>query len=282
MLGLYRLDVVFDKTFKEDSWKTAVPVLAVPGASESGFVVIDSSDTSALTVDRGGLREADVAEMPEAPQQSPLEVLAYAGPTRSRSRSAPQRHDPHAVVQAIALSAHIYGVLSNDGRLRCRAEYRVRNNDQPFLLCGLPKRSRLLGALVNGNPIKPLLAGGWLKLPLERSKGRETPFIVAVIYESAIENLESKSEVTVARPVLDIDVLKTTYTLHLPDGYDLTGHDGDMVPMDRTKRATVLDDLEDLVMVPAKMQVSVGDAATLESGAPPAGPHHPEGVVCAR
>jgi len=246
MLGLYRLDIVFDKTFEKDSWETVVPALAIPGASESGFVVIDSSDTSALTVDRGGLREADVAEMPEAPQQSPLEVLAYAShPFEVKVSST--RHDPHAVVQAIALSAHIYGVLSNDGRLRCRAEYRVRNNDQPFLLCGLPKKSRLLGALVNGDPIKPLLAGGWLKLPLERSKGRETPFLVALIYETAIQELDAKAKVTIARPVLDIDVLKTTYTLHLPDGYDLADHDGDMVPMDEKQRKTVLDDLGQLI-----------------------------------
>ncbi|MHC4955349.1 MAG: hypothetical protein ACYTGZ_15965, partial [Planctomycetota bacterium] len=252
ILGLYRLDVVFDKTFENDSWDSPVPSLALPGASESGFVVIESSDTSAITVDRGGLREADVAELPEEPARSPLEVLAYAAQPFT-VKIASQRHDPHAVVQAIALSAHIYGVLSNGGRLRCRAEYRVRNNDQPFLLCGLPKKSRLLGALVDGQPIKPLLAGGWLKLPLARSKGRETPFVVAVIYESKVEDLGDKAEVTVARPVLDIDVLKTTYTLHLPDGYSLTGHDGDMVPMDKREQETILGDLGALAAQPMAM-----------------------------
>ncbi len=240
--GFYRLDVVFDKTFKEDSWKSDVPTLALPGASESGFLVIGSSDTSALKVDRGGLREADVAELPEQPGYSPLEVLAYAKQPFTVKIDS-QRHDPHSVVQAIALSAHIYGVVSSDGRLRCRAEYRVRNNDQPFLLCGLPKGSRLIGALVDGEPIKPLLAGGWLKLPLARSKGRETPFVVAVVYETKVDAFDDKAEVRVARPVLDIDVLKTTYTLHLPDGYTLTGHDGDMVPLETRERETVLGDL---------------------------------------
>jgi len=257
--GLYRLDVRFEKSFEQDRWDAAVPALRLPDASESGFVVVESPALTAVKVDRNGLREADVAELPQPPQRSPLEVLAYSQhPFRVGLSS--QRHDPQDVVQAIALSAHIYGVVAPEGRLRCRAEYRVRNNDQPFLRCQLPPKSRLIGALVDGAPIKPLLEAGRLKLPLARSRGREAPFVVALVYETAIEELDDTAELTIARPSLDIDVLKTTFTLHLPEGYELTGHDGDMVPMEERERKTVL----------ATLFESVGRvaAAGMEAGAP--------------
>ncbi|MHC4938977.1 MAG: hypothetical protein ACYTHK_08415 [Planctomycetota bacterium] len=236
--GLYRLEVRYEQSFEEDRWDATVPALHLPDASESGFVVVDSTSMTAVTVDRGGLREADVAELPQPPKRSPLEVLAYSQHPFTVKLSS-QRHDPQDVLQAIALSAHIYGVVSPEGRLRCRAEYRVRNNDQPFLFCRMPAQSTLIGALVDGKPIKPLLEAGRLKLPLARSRNRETPFVVAVVYESEIEELDDTAELTIGRPALDIDVLKTTYTLHLPKGYELTSHDGGMVPLERRDRPTV-------------------------------------------
>ncbi|MHC4450342.1 MAG: hypothetical protein ACYS0E_09435, partial [Planctomycetota bacterium] len=236
--GLYRLEVRFEKSFEQDRWDATVPALRLPDASESGFVVVDSTAMTAVTVDRGGLREADVAELPQAPRRSPLEVLAYSQHPFT-IKLASQRHDPQDVLQAIALSAHIYGVVAPEGRLRCRAEYRVRNNDQPFLRCQMPEGSRLIGALVDGKPIKPLLEAGRLKLPLARSRDRETPFVVAIVYESEIEALDDEAKLTIARPALDIDVLKTTYTLHLPKGYELTGHDGGMVPLEQREEPTV-------------------------------------------
>lgn len=241
--GLYPLSVRYDKTFDAEKWTSDVPAIFLPDASESGFVVVQSTASTAITVDRGGLREADVAELPQAPKKSPLEVLAYSQQPFSVKISS-ERHDPHAVLQAIALSAHIYGVVTQDGRLRCRAEYRVRNNDQAFLRCWLPANSRLIGALVDGKPIKPLLANGALKLPLARSAGRETPFLVALVYETRIEELDDTGEITIARPGLDIDVLKTAYSLHIPEGYELTGHDGDMMPMAPEEKETVLGLLE--------------------------------------
>ncbi|MHC4847307.1 MAG: hypothetical protein ACYTEG_02505, partial [Planctomycetota bacterium] len=238
--GLYRLEVRFEKSFEQDRWDATVPALRLPDASESGFVLVDSTAMTAVTVDRGGLREADVAELPQAPRRSPLEVLAYSQHPFT-VKLASERHDPQDVLQAIALSAHIYGVVAPEGRLRCRAEYRVRNNDQPFLRCRMPEGSRLIGALVDGKPIKPLLEAGRLKLPLARSRDRETPFVVAIVYESEIEALDDSAELTIARPALDIDVLKTTYTLHLPKGYELTGHDGGMVPLEQREEPTVAD-----------------------------------------
>ena len=102
---------------------------------------------------------------------------------------------------------------------------------------------------VDGQPSKPLVEKGWLLVPLPRSRDRDTPFLVSVIYETEVESLGDggKGTVEVARPLLLIDVLKTTYTLHLPQGYRLTGHDGDLVPLGRERRETVLGDLADLV-----------------------------------
>ena len=91
-------------------------------------------------------------------------------------------------------------MLTNEGRLRCRAEYRVRNNDQAFLAFVLPPKSRLIGALVDNAPAKPLVEGGLLKLPLARSKKRLKPFSVALIYESQVEALDDSGEFTLQRP----------------------------------------------------------------------------------
>jgi len=240
--GAYRLEVVFDKKFEADAWNADAPEISVPDAQEHGFVVVFGGGTTAITVEREGLREADLGELPVPPQRPPLEVLAYARhPYRVKLTS--RRHDPEPVLQAIALSAHIYGVVTGEGHLRCRAEYRIRNNDQPFLKFGLPERSRLIGVLVDGQPSKPLLEEGQLQLSLPRSRNRETPFLVALVYETDVEPLESSGQLTVDRPRLDIDVLETRYTLHLPRGYTLTGHDGDLVPLDLKQRKTVLADL---------------------------------------
>jgi len=255
--GLYRLEIRHERKFDEDRWEAKVPLVRLPGTQESGFVVIGAPSMTEVTVQRGGLREADVAELPQPPATPPLEVLSYARHPAEVTLSS-MRHDPQSVLQAIALSAHIYGVVAPDGRLRCRAEYRVRNNDQPFLRCRLPEKSALVGALVDGEPIKPLLEKGVLKLPLARSEGRQAPFVVALVYESEVEALGDTAELTIARPALDIDVLKTTYSLHLPEGYELTGHDGDMVPMDEREKKIVM---EALLGAAAKPVAAAADAA---------------------
>ncbi len=247
--GAYALSVKYDKKFEKDTWETTVPGLQLPDVADRGFVLVSSMGTTAIDVDRKGLREADVGELPSEPATAPLEVLAYTGhPHAITIRS--QRHDPEAVVQAIALSSHIYGVLTEEGMLRCRAEYRVRNNDQPFLSVELPARSKLIGVVVDGKPAKPLIEDGQLKLALPRSKGRETPFVVAVVYESKIDALQTSGDFVIARPALDIDVLKTRYSLHLPRGITMTGHDGDLVPDSIESQKSVLRTLADLVLPP--------------------------------
>jgi len=247
--GAYPLQIVFEKKFEDDAWSTTAPEIVLPDATERGFVVIEPSGATEITVERNGLREADVGELSYRPARPPLEVLAYARHPYDLKISS-RRHDPEPVVQAIALSAHVYGVLSHEGRLRCRAEYRVRNNDQPFLGFALPKGSTLLGAIVDGKPAKPLVEGGRSKVPLPRSEKRETPFVVALVYESRTAALD-EGEVTILRPALDVDVLKTTYELHLPDGYTLTGfEDGDLVPLSMPEKETVLERIRDLAALP--------------------------------
>ncbi len=249
--GPYRLDVSFDRKFDADAWSAVAPEVSVPDTQERGFVVIHSSGTTEIAVKREGLREADVGELPEAPERPPLEVLAYAQhPYRVDISS--RRHDPEPVVQAIAVSAEIYGVVTPEGRVRCRAEYRVRNNDQPFLTMALPGGSELLGALAAGEPIKPLREAGMLKLPLPRSRDRDTPFVVAVVYETRAQELGAAGKLTIDRPTLDIEVLETTYRLHLPDGYQVTGFDGDLVPLTVRERETVLDAFWDALPSMAK------------------------------
>ncbi len=269
--GPYRLDVSFDRNFDADTWEGSVPEITIPNAQERGFLVIEAGATTAIKVDASGLRSADVDELPFPPANPPLDVFAYARhPYAVTIRS--KRHDPHEVVQAVALSAEIYGVLTHDGRLRCRAEYRIRNNDQPFLLFGLPPGSSLLGVVIDGNPSKPLLEKGRLKVALPRSKDREAPFVVALVYESGVEPLDDKGDVTIARPVLDIDVLSTSYTLHLPRGYTLTGHDGDMVPTTDSERSGVAEILGGLVGELVPLDRAAAGAVLAEGKGPaPAG-----------
>ncbi len=244
--GEYRLEISFERKMEADAWSADVPAIALPGASERGFVVVEASGTTAVSVVRNGLREADVAELPEQPVRPPLEVLAYAAHPYRVTLSS-RRHDPKEVVQAVALASSIYGVLTPEGALRCRAEYRVRNNDQAFLAFDLPDHSRLLGVLVAGEPAKPFVEKGQLKLALPRSRDRSEPFTVSIIYETRVAALGDGGEVTLLRPRLDIDVLKTEYTLHLPRGFLLAGHDGDLVPLDLVERATVLEGLGELL-----------------------------------
>ncbi|HEX5138554.1 MAG TPA: hypothetical protein VFY93_16395 [Planctomycetota bacterium] len=239
--GEYRLDLAFDRKFDADAWSAVVPEILVPDAQERGFLVIHSSGMTEIAVKREGVREADVGELPQQPERPPLEVLAYAQHPYKVEISS-RRHDPEPVVQAYAESARIYGVVSPDGRVRCRAEYRIRNNDLPFLRMTLPEGAELLGALAAGEPMKPLREAGALKLPLPRSKDRDSAFIVAVVYEMRAERLGAAGELTIERPALDIEVLETKYDLHLPDGYSVTGFDGDLVPLTMREREGVLDE----------------------------------------
>ena len=66
-------------------------------------------------------------------------------------------------------------------------------------------------------------------------------FVVAVVYETRAERMGATGELTVARPSLDIEVLETKYDLHLPDGYAVTGFDGDLVPLTMREREGLLD-----------------------------------------
>ncbi len=106
------------------------------------------------------VRTLDVAELPAQATVDPLGVLQVLRlpPSRDGVEIAVTKHGGAAVLGAIATEVSIETAVAREGILRSKAEVTLFNIDRQFVEVVLPTGSTLVGAIVDGRPVKPLVS----------------------------------------------------------------------------------------------------------------------------
>jgi hypothetical protein len=161
-----------------------------------------------------------VLDVTEAPAEAGLDALGVLEvlrlpPGREGLAIAVRKHGGAAVLGAIATEVSIRTAVSREGILRTRAEMTLFNIDRQFVEVLLPARSTLVGAVVGGQPVKPLVSpSGALLLTvpatLPTTQARAPRVVVALTYETRLDG-EVGGSVRVEAPRFPgLEVLHTT------------------------------------------------------------------------
>lgn len=192
------------------------------------------------------LRTLDLTELPpEAPldPQGVLEVIRLPA-TRDGVAVAVTQHAGAAVLDAIATEVALTTAVGKEGVLRTRAEVALVNVDRQFVQVALPPRSTLVGAVVDGVPVKPLVDPRGVLLVTVRSTvgprgGRDVRSLVALTFDTDLGGPPS-GRVRVEGPRFPgLEVLHTTHEVAVEDDWTLTAVRGDFLPrggLDREAR----------------------------------------------
>jgi hypothetical protein len=211
---------------KADAGDFVVPqVTVLDVADQAGWMAVESSPGLEIRVaEKAGLLEIEGEEVPLPPDHR----VGHGFVAAFRWVRAPHalrlgltRFEERPVLQAVVTDAHLRTRVGEDGLTRTRMELRVRNTDRQFLEVGLPPRSALWSALVNGAPVKPLREEGRVLVPLPKGGGEAAEFPVVLVYETRLEKLSGKGTISLAPPALRVAGTSFRWDVNLPDGFEV-------------------------------------------------------------
>ncbi|HTL50586.1 MAG TPA: hypothetical protein VL219_07980 [Steroidobacteraceae bacterium] len=213
----------------------AVPLLRLLDVErESGAAAVEVIGAGEIkNAQPQGLEPADAADLGpmlsarQSPALSAFRVRAAGVAPALRIDVA--RYAQQAVLTANVEEARHRILLSRDGKALVQARFAVRNNQRNFLRIGLPAGATLWSASVSGKPVRPGKASdGSLLAPLVKARaGEEAPlFAVEVVYFTSASPWQDKGRAALPLPALDLQVSRTTVTVHYPPMYRLTPETG--------------------------------------------------------
>jgi hypothetical protein len=152
-----------------------------------------------------------------------------------------------AVVDLLALTT----VIDRNGRCRYEARLSLQNRSEQFLRVEVPHGLRLWSATVASQPVKPVTpadsAPGRVLIPLVKTSPGGLPYDVYLYFadeqgESLIEPLNGIARLKPpAISIVDVPVMRTTWSLLLPAGYRYMRPGGNMSPVAGTTEILSLD-----------------------------------------
>ena len=245
--GRVSLDLRFEIPRAAPTGRATLGHFGIRGAVGAGHLIVSNSTGGELLEDETERLEEEAFfglpdELLALSKEKP--ALAYAI-QRGRWRLtcdtvlASEVKLPPALVDA----AHHVLVLRPDGNLMGRAAFDVRNSHRQFLLLRLPKRCRVLLALVDKKAVAITPApDGSVAVPLRKSiptVGGLVSFPVEIVYTGRSAGLGRKGRLRLVLPTVDAHVAYTTCRLYAPEGARFVDWRGNVRHVDRliTERA---------------------------------------------
>lgn len=239
VLGPYRLGVSFDVPLAfETSQTLAVDVPRVKAAGvarETGTIGISRDENlEVLPVRSDGLETRDVKELPPAMANAFL-GFRYFDPDHQALRLSLTRHAQEKVLTAVIRRVNLETVLSEQRLAVHEAIYEVQNNSEQYLELELPGNMMIWEAFVRGMPVRSTTRqkDGAHLIELTRSESMGSAFRVRVILHQVVGRTSGTMGLTgnlnfqPPRP-LNMPVLRTTWKLYLPVGYQYLSFGGTM------------------------------------------------------
>jgi len=168
------------------------------------------------------LENGDFADLPLAPpettRQSVARVFVGSGGAYALDVKV-QRHSFEEVAAAVIYRAAATAVVDLSGWTRVHVAYRVFNRSEQFLRLRLPSGATLYSVFVAGEGVRPLGEQGAVLVPLRKLAVGAPSFEVDLVYAVRLGRV-GDGEFPLDLPRIEnIDVRRTTLTLHVPKGY---------------------------------------------------------------
>jgi hypothetical protein len=191
------------------------------------------------------VRALDVAELPPEAAVDPrtvLEVLRLP-PGKDGLDLRVAKHTGAAVLNAIATEVDLDTAVAMEGILRTRAEVTLFNIDRQFVDVALPPGSSLIGAVVDGRPVKPLVdPRGVLLVTVSPTRptrqDRQPRTHVVLTYETRLDGPVG-SRVSLLEPRFPgLEVLHTTHEVAFEESVEVAAVRGDLLAEGKVERPT--------------------------------------------
>ncbi|MCO5167932.1 MAG: hypothetical protein M9894_16435 [Planctomycetes bacterium] len=223
-----------------DGPRFTTPHVALDGVERQArrFVLVEAApDVQDKLVEAGlagGLEKARASEAPVLPGPATDFAFAYRlggdAPSHASFKLEPRevKLPPAARVPWCELTS----VFTTDGVVRHRARYRVHNLRLQFLRLALPPGAEVWSVFVAGAPRRLHHEEGLTLIPLPKGTDADLSFDVELIYATPLPgDFGFGASLAPQAPALrtpDVQVERTSWTLHVPERFDVRGFAGNL------------------------------------------------------
>ena len=239
----------------------AIPVLALQNVSrQSGIVALEAASDQQIDYEPENLRDLDPADVSQPRVYVPSQriVAAYHYPRLPyRLTISATRHSSESVLTALCESAEITSVPGREGRTRHQARFWLRSGNLQHLPVKLPVNADLWSATLDGRPVEVREKQGAYIVPLPARQARATNDArdLTLLYETDSPRLTSEGlwerlrpqTIRQSPPEIAMTTLGTTWYVHPPEGMELVSSSGDLRPVERLTRPTLVSRLAESI-----------------------------------
>jgi len=235
----------------ESQFQAAVPLIVpLDVARTSGVWAVEANTETEIQFEAKGMNELDSLLAPRLPDYQPrhrvIGVFAWLGQDYTLKLSG-VRHTPATVLTSVVDSLELDTVVSTSGVERNQATFQLRTAGAQYLDVQLPAKSRLLSVTVDGNVVKPVGDHAeQVRVQLAARRDASATSTVSVLYEIPKGEWSGAGQYAARGPKLakEIPILRSTWRLYLPDGFEYTGLDSNLrAPAPERERPLVLSPL---------------------------------------
>ena len=238
-----------------------IPVLALENVSrQSGILALEAAADQQIDYLPENLRDLDPADVSTprtyVPSQRIVAAYQYQRLPYRLTISA-TRHASESVLGAICESAEIISVASRQGGIRHQARFWLRTRNLQHLPVTLPEKADLWTVMLDGRPVEVRKKQGTyiVPLPAARIDYASDARDLTLLYETDSPGLAANGlwgrirprTIRQSAPEIAITTLRTTWSVHPPDGTDLVYAGGDFKPETRLTRPTFVTRLAETV-----------------------------------
>ncbi|MGA1870597.1 MAG: hypothetical protein ACMUJM_18845 [bacterium] len=159
MSGLYDCSIDFQKLIETDGSFFDVPLIMPLGVkNDSGFIVIEASRTTDISIKKTGLNEVETYELPTWTSYESSNRIIESNRYFTRPfefQLAVLKREGLPVLSALAKRENIIYSIGKDSDIFFEYEYHIKNTNLQFLKIKLPQDHILWGATLQGKGIKP-------------------------------------------------------------------------------------------------------------------------------
>ncbi|MBF0503068.1 MAG: hypothetical protein HQM09_23270, partial [Candidatus Riflebacteria bacterium] len=247
-----RISLTFEAKMDDTQGEYKLPeVYPVGVAREIGAIAIQALtsvevqpalDTQSDASEARRIFRVDVNELPETLAKRSVRPILLAYKHTARPIDLPivvKRYEdlPQQTVAADLMDAKT--AFTTNRSSNTQINLRIRNNNKQYVTFQLATEAEILGAFINGRPVKPVTdkAGGKVLIPLVMSKvfGHPEEMDLRLMYKQEIATMSWRGDLGFTVPTVDIPVSRSAWTLFAPLQYYLYQFSGTVQPS-RTPR----------------------------------------------
>ena len=231
------LDVTVNFGLPIEATTTALEIPRIrpeAGAGYRGIVAVQNFSPHELTVGKidklSPMTVSEQALLLDSPVRQRLQYIyqSFTDDWEMSLKLTPARQAQR--IQAVVDLMEVTTFIDRSGQCRTSVRLDLQNRSEQFLTVNVPEGLKLWSARVAGQPVKPVTADGKLLIPLVKTSPGGLPYEVLMYF--AGRPLPKLDTLTRLQPpavaVQGVPVMRTTWSLRLPPGYQYRWRGGNM------------------------------------------------------